>query len=101
MLGGGMNTVMRFQAERLNHFLIEHRDLEFMEFMSDMALPFDQQDRMLAAISRLKRPTAGKIGRIIELSGRNPINDMLLRWRNKGLMKLLHFVSQFSRFFKL
>lgn len=74
-----MNNVMLSQADVLNNYLANDEALAAREFMTDMAMPFDQQDRVLSAVSRLSRPNTRKIGLIIELSGTNPANEMLLK----------------------
>lgn len=74
-----MNNVMLSQADVLNNYLANDEALAAREFMTDMSMPFDQQDRVLNAVSRLSRPNARKIGLIIELSGTNPANEMLLK----------------------
>lgn len=74
-----MNQVMLSQAHILNHYLSNDEDLAAREFLTDMSMPFDQQDRVLSAIGRLSRPNCKKIGLIIELSGLNPTNEMLLK----------------------
>ena len=74
-----MNQVMRCQAEVINSYLANNQALEAREFMSDMSMPFDQQDRVLSAIHRLSKPSARKVGIIIELSSANPASDLLLR----------------------
>lgn len=74
-----MNKVMRCQAEKINHYLANDQALEAREFMSDMAMPFDQQDRVLSAIERLSKPSARKVGIILELSSDNAASDYLLR----------------------
>lgn len=70
---------MLSQADVLNNYLANDEALAAREFMTDMAMPFDQQDRVLNAVSRLNRPNTRKIGLIIELSGTNPANEMLLK----------------------
>ncbi len=70
---------MLSQADVLNNYLANDEALAAREFMTDMSMPFDQQDRVLNAVSRLSRPNARKIGLIIELSGTNPANEMLLK----------------------
>jgi len=79
VLGGSMNQVMRCQAEKINNYLANDQPLEAREFMSDMSIPFDQQDRVLSAIDRLSKPSARKVGIILELSGDNPATELLLR----------------------
>ncbi len=74
-----MNNVMLSQADVLNNYLANDEALAAREFMTDMAMPFDQQDRVLSAVSRLSRPNTRKIGLIIELSGTNPANEFLLK----------------------
>jgi hypothetical protein len=74
-----MNQVMFCQATLIDQYLSANKQLEAREFMSDMHMPFDQQDRVFNAIGRLSRPNARKIGLIIELSGINPTNELLLR----------------------
>lgn len=74
-----MNKVMQSQAEVINDYLMNDQALEAREFMSDMHMPFDQQDRVLSAISRLSKPSARKVGIILELSNDRPSNDMLLK----------------------
>ena len=74
-----MNNVMLSQADVLNNYLSNDEALAAREFLTDMAMPFDQQDRVLSAVSRLTRPTTKKIGLIIELSGTNPANELLLK----------------------
>lgn len=74
-----MNNVMLSQADVLNNYLANDESLAAREFLTDMAMPFDQQDRVLNAVSRLTRPTPKKIGLIIELSGTNPANELLLK----------------------
>lgn len=70
---------MLSQADVLNSYLANDEALAAREFLTDMAMPFDQQDRVLNAVSRLNRPTTKKIGLIIELSGTNPANEFLLK----------------------
>ena len=70
---------MRCQARMINDYLASDRALEAREFMSDMAIPFDQQDRVLSAVDRLSKPSARKIGIILELSGDFPVAEQLLR----------------------
>lgn len=70
---------MLSQADVLNNYLANDEGLAAREFMTEMAMPFDQQDRVLSAVSRLNRPNTRKISLIIELSGNNPINEMLLK----------------------
>ena len=77
--GKGMNQVMLSQADIINHYLANDEALAAREFMTDMSMPFDQQDRVLNAIGRLSRPNSKKISLIIELSGTNPANEMLLK----------------------
>lgn len=74
-----MNNVMRCQADVINGYLSRSQDLEAREFMTDMDMPFDQQDRVLSAFYRLAKPTSRKVSLIIELSGINPANEFLLR----------------------
>lgn len=74
-----MNEVMRCQARVINRFLANNQPLEAREFMSDMAIPFDQQDRVMSAVDRLSKPSARKIGIILELSGDFPVSEQLLR----------------------
>lgn len=74
-----MNNVIRCQADVLNKYLINDDKLAALEFMTDISMPFDQQDRVLNSISRMQRPSARKVGLIIELSGLNPTNELLLR----------------------
>ena len=74
-----MNKVMSSQADVINSFLASDESLAAREFMTDMSMPFDQQDRVLNAINRLSRPNSRKIGLIIELSGTNPTNEFLLK----------------------
>ena len=70
---------MSSQADVINSFLASDESLAAREFMTDMSMPFDQQDRVLNAINRLSRPNSRKIGLIIELSGTNPTNEFLLK----------------------
>ncbi len=74
-----MNNVMQRQADIINQYLVNNNGLAAAEFMTDMAMPFDQQDRVLSAIGRLSKPTARKIGLIIELSASNVPNELLLK----------------------
>lgn len=74
-----MNNVTRCQADVINQFLNCDETLAAREFMSDMAMPFDQQDRVLSAISRLNKPSARKVSLIIELSEQAPYADALLK----------------------
>jgi len=74
-----MNQVMRCQAEVINEYLSNDQALEAREFMSDMSMPFDQQDRVLNAIHRLSKPSARKVGIILELSASNLASEQLLR----------------------
>ena len=74
-----MNEVMRCQARMINSYLANDQSLEAREFMSEMAMPFDQQDRVLSAIDRLSKPSARKIGIILELSNDFPSAEQLLR----------------------
>jgi len=70
---------MLSQADVINNYLSNDESLAAREFMTDMAMPFDQQDRVLNAVSRLSRPNTRKVGLIIELSGTNPTNELLLK----------------------
>lgn len=74
-----MNNVMQRQADIINQYLVNNNGLAASEFMTDMAMPFDQQDRVLSAIGRLSKPTARKIGLIIELTANNVPNELLLK----------------------
>lgn len=74
-----MNKVMLSQADVINNYLANDESLAAREFMTDNFMPFDQQDRVLNAIGKLSRPNSKKIGIIIELSGVNPANEMLLK----------------------
>ncbi len=74
-----MNEVLRCQAEVINDYLSHDKGLEAMEFMTDMHMPFDQQDRVLNAITRLSKPSARKVGIILELANQNPSSEMLLK----------------------
>ena len=74
-----MNQVMRCQAEVINEYLSNDQALEAREFMSDMSMPFDQQDRVLNAIHRLSKPSTRKVGIILELSASNLASEQLLR----------------------
>lgn len=74
-----MNKVMLSQADVINNYLANDESLAAREFMTDNFMPFDQQDRVLNAIDRLAKPNSKKIGLIIELSGVNPANEMLLK----------------------
>lgn len=74
-----MNKVMLSQADVINNYLANDEFLAAREFMTDNFMPFDQQDRVLNAIDKLSRPNSKKIGIIIELSGVNPANEMLLK----------------------
>lgn len=72
-----MNHVMKCQAEIINDYFSHQKSLELAEFMSDNMMPFDQQDRVLGAIERLSKPSARKVGIILELSGSNPAMEFL------------------------
>lgn len=74
-----MNQVMKCQAEVISDYFCHHKSLELAEFMSDINMPFDQQDRVLNAIQRLSKPSARKVGIILELSANNPASDFLLK----------------------
>lgn len=74
-----MNQVTRCQAEVINDYLTHDKGLEAREFMTDMHMPFDQQDRVLNAIHRLSKPSAKKVGIILELASGNPSSEMLLK----------------------
>ena len=75
-VGLTMNNVMRCQADVINNYLMNNDGLAASEFMSDMSMPFDQQDRVLSAISRLNKPSSRKIGLIIELSANHTTNEL-------------------------
>jgi hypothetical protein len=74
-----MNKVMQSQAEVINYLIMNNQALEAREFMSEMHMPFDQQDRILSAIGRLSKPSARKVGIILELSSDRPLSDALLK----------------------
>lgn len=74
-----MNNVMKCQAATINEYYCHHKSLELAEFMSDINMPFDQQDRVLNAIQRLSKPSARKISIILELAGNNSVTEMLLK----------------------
>lgn len=74
-----MNKVMQAQAEVINDYLIHNQPLKAREFMTDMSMSFDQQDRVIGAIMRLSKPSARKVGIILELSSDRQPHDMLLK----------------------
>ena len=72
-----MNNVTVCQASVINQHITDGNTLEASEFMSDSAMPFDQQDRILNAVNQLSKPTAAKISVIIEQAGVNPDAEWL------------------------
>ncbi|NVK23451.1 MAG: hypothetical protein HWE10_00860 [Gammaproteobacteria bacterium] len=74
-----MNKVTISLAGVINQHLRNGNVLGASEFMTDAHMPFDQQDRIFAAISHLKKPSESKISIIIEQAGLNPDSEWLCR----------------------
>lgn len=74
-----MNQVVRCQAEMINGYFTNNQSLELREFMTDMHMPVDRQDRVLSAITQLSKPSAKKVGIILELANDPPFNEDILK----------------------
>ena len=74
-----MNNVTLSQAQKINDQLANGVSLDTLEFMTDAHMAFDQQDRILNAISQLRRPTTEKISKIIEQAGISPDHEWLTK----------------------
>lgn len=74
-----MNNVTKCQAEVINDYYCHHKSLELSEFMSDIDMPFDQQDRVINAMNMLSHPSARKIEIIMELASEHQVSEMLLK----------------------
>ncbi|WP_199608804.1 hypothetical protein [Flocculibacter collagenilyticus] len=61
-----MNALMQNQVDTLNDLLSSNQLLDAQMYMESMHMPYDVQDKIVGAVSRLKKITPNKVAVILE-----------------------------------